>query len=207
MPCLAGLLVCGFACLHTFCSFAGLQPHLAGHRWQLHQAAAAHTLELQCRPCKSLARVPSPTADQASMDESQWEVAVGVCCVRPCPFTPSMQAPFKFMPGLKLRKAELWTVPDIRRVHVPTYNLAADASCTCLQIRQQTDMLCAVCRTWDTSYPPPFNTTLKRSIIVPYPIQSDLSGATTWLCHLCSCRAVLALPCMPVRNRCIPAIA
>ena len=68
-------------------------------------------------------------------------------------------------------------------------------------------MLSAVCRTWDTSHPPPFNTTLKRSIIVPYPIQSDLSGTPTWSRHPCSCRAVLALPCMPVRNRQIPAIA
>ena len=135
------------------------------------------------------------------------ESGSGSLLCTPLPYHAFNASSLKIMPGLELRKAELWTVPDVRRVHVPTYNLAADASCTCLQIRQQTDMLCAVCRTWDTNYPPPFNTTLKRSIIVPYPIQSDLSGAPTWSRHLCSCRAVLALPCMPVRYRCISAIA
>ena len=38
-----------------------------------------------------------------------------------------------------------------------------------------TGALCGVCRTWESN-PPPFGSTLQHTIIVPYPIQSDLSG-------------------------------
>ena len=57
------------SCSFIVSAIAGMQSVMAGNRWQLHQTAAGNTLELQCRPSKPLAAVPSPADEETRLDE------------------------------------------------------------------------------------------------------------------------------------------